>query len=50
MSSQIIKVSPPAVVAAPRGAQWAAAAALWLTHAFTSRSTAGVRLALKGAA
>jgi hypothetical protein len=50
MSSQIIKVSPPPVVAWPRGAFWAAMAAVWFGRAFAPRPTASVRPVPKGAA
>jgi hypothetical protein len=50
MSSQFIKVLVPRAVATPRGAQWAAAAALWIAQGFSSRPAGIARPTLKGTA
>ena len=38
MSNPVIRVLVPRAVAAPRGAQWAAAAALWIARTLFRRN------------
>jgi hypothetical protein len=49
MSSQHITVLAPPVIVAPRGAQWAAAAALWIARALSTRQAGALRPVLKAA-
>jgi hypothetical protein len=43
MSSQLTKVLVPPAVALPPGAQWAAAAALWIAQLSSSHSAGGTQ-------
>ena len=43
MSNPVIKVLVPQAVAAPRGARWAAAAAVWVARALFVRRAGGPR-------
>ncbi|MEO6747685.1 MAG: hypothetical protein ABIS28_10640 [Caldimonas sp.] len=49
MSSQFAKVMVPPVVDAPRGAQWAAAVAVWIGRLASGRRGAGASATAGGA-